>query len=233
MKKTTALVSILSLSTVFALTTLNVFAESNDNEPNKGNHTQTLGTTSLRSEHGDRQGGEDQNNQMRSERDNQDSEGDTQDENDATEMSLHDHMSQVSNINVAVNLPIVSSATISTYADIVSILTQYQSVINTITASGTLRNSSSTLSVQEQAVLGKLMHKHNGVFNRLSARASDLSSQIKDLVNVLTPLGSTTITSSFNLKDLIISQLKDFAGAINDLSTLGNTSVDIIDQETN
>ena len=77
------------------------------------------------------------------------------------------------------------------------------------------------------------MHKHDGEFNRLTARASDLSSQIKDLVDVLTPLGSTTITTSFNLKNLIVSQLKDFAGAINDLNTLGDTSVDIIDQETN
>ena len=225
MKKSTAIVSILSLSTVFALTTLNAFAESNDNESNR----QTIGTTT----HGDRQERDGRNNEMKDERDRQDSEGDNEGEDDAVEMSLHGHIFQTPNTGVAVNLPVVSSTTINTYADVVSILTQYKTAINTITASGTLSNASSTLSTQEQAVLGKLMHKHDGEFNRLTARASDLSSQIKDLIDVLTPLGSTTITTSFNLKNLIVSQLKDFAGAINDLNTLGNTSVDIIDQETN
>ena len=229
MKKSIAIVSILSLSTVFAFTTLNAFAESNDNELNK----QTLGTTPPRDEHRDRHEGEGQNNQMRDERDHQDFEGDNEGDDDATEMSLHNHVSNTPDIKVAITLPEVSSTTINTYADVVSILTQYQNAIKAITTSGTLSDASSTLSVQEQAILSKLMHKHNDDFNHLKARASDLSSQIKDLIDVLAPLGSTTITSSFNLKNLILSQLKDFAGAINDLKDLGDSSVDIIDQETN
>lgn len=240
MKKSTALVSILSLSTVFALTTLNVFAESNTTESGRVNILNTTGTGTARIEHDDRDERDGHNNEMRGDHmkldHEQDSEGDDEGdegEDDATEMSLHNHVSNIPDIKVAVTLPVVSSTTINTYADAVSILTQYQNAIKAITTSGTLADASSTLSVQERAILTKLMHKHNDDFSRLSARANELSAQIKDLTDVLSPLGSTTITSSFNLKNLILSQLKDFASAINDLKDLGDTSVDIIDQETN
>lgn len=233
MKKSTAFVSILSLSTVFVLTTLNVFAESNDFESKR----QTLGSADPKPEHGDRQERGGQNNEMRNEvkdeRDNQDSERDNETEEDTTEMSLHDHVSNAPDIKIAVTLPEISSTTVSTYADVVSVLTQYQNTIKTITTSGTLVDASSTLTIQEQAILSKLMRKHTDSFDYLKARANDLSLQIKDLIDVLTPLGTTTISPSFNLKNLILSQLKDFRGAINDLKDLGDTSVDIIEQETN
>ena len=237
MKKSKVIVSILSLSTIFALTTVNVFAEANDNESNREIKLQTTTTATFHGEHTDKQERDDRNNKMRGERDHQDSENGNEDDNegedDAVEMSLHDHVAQTSNTALPVSLPMVSSTSVNTYADMVSVLTQYQNAIIAITASGTLSHVNSKLSTQEQAVLGKLLYKHNDEFNRITARASDLSSQIKDLIDVLTPLGSTTITTSFNLKGLVVLQLKDFAEAINDLNILENTSVEIIDQETN
>jgi hypothetical protein len=236
MKKTTTLISIISLSSLFALTSLNVFAENNNNESNRGTSTQNLGATSPRPEQGDKQERDGRDNEMRGGHDKQDSEMDNEGEDDATEVSLHGDLSKLPDINIkSMVTPLdLSSTTITTYADVVSILNQYQNAIKTITTSGTLgTTTTSTLSVQEQTVLGKLVHKHIDDFNRLNARAGELSSQIQDLIDALTPLGSTTITSSFNLKNLLISQIKDFTGAINDLKDLNHTQLDILDQETN
>ena len=226
MKKTTAIVSILSLSTVFAMTTFNALAQ--DNNLLNINSTQGLRVENSKSEHGDKKEADGKNNDTKDEQDDQDDENDNQNQDNETEISLHRHMSNL----VDVSLPIVSSTTIKTYDDARNILTQYQDIIKNITASGTLSNTSSTLSAQEQAVLGKLMHKHSDDFDHLSARANDLSLEIKGLLDLLTPLGTTTISSSFNLKNLIISQLKDFAIAIGDLKILGDTGVEIISQET-
>lgn len=238
MKKLTALVSVLSLSTIFALTTLNVFAESGENESERQNQNevQIRGATHLRlgqndkqDHEGDResktQGSQDDRSQWESDGDNKN--------DDEGEVSLHEYASKSTDIKVAVVLPEVNSTTTSTYADVVSVLMQYQNAIKLITAKATLSDVSSSLSVQERAVLGKLLHKHGNDFNLLTSRSDDLSLQIKDLIEALTPLGSATITTSFNVKSLIISQLKDFAGAINDLKDLGDTNVDIINQETN
>ena len=235
MKKTTAIASILSLSTIFALTTLNVFAENDSNDNGRDANKQSLDATSFNNgEQNNKHGGDSHKNEMRSNHDEQESEMDNESEDDAAEVSLHDHVSKAPDSKVAVTLPDVSSTTITTYADVISVLNQYQNAIKTINTNGTLGSiASSTLSTQEQTLLRKLMNKYTGDFNRLNARANDLSSQIKDIIDVLTPLGTTTITSSLNLKNLILSQLKDFAGAINDLKDLGDTSVDIIEQETN
>ena len=230
MKKSTAIISTLSLAGIFAVTALTVLAESNDHESDR----QYVGTTAFKSEQKDKNEHEAKNNEIKDDRGHEDTEDDNAGDNDdAAEIVLHGHVSSMPDIKVAVIIPEVSSTTIITYADVVSILTQYQNAIKTITISGTLGDASSTLSVQEKAILSKLMNKHTDNFDRLKARANDLSLQIKDLIDVLTPLGSTTINSSFNLKGLILSQLKDFRNAINDLKDLGDSSVDIIDQETN
>lgn len=234
MKKTTAVASILSLSAIFALTTLNVFAENDNNDNGRDVNKQSLGGASFNGEQSNKQERNGRKNEMRSNHDEQESEMDNESEDDTAEISLHDHVSKAPDSKVAVTLPDVSSTTITTYADVISVLNQYQNAIKTINTNGTLGSiASSTLSTQEQTLLRKLMNKYTGDFNRLNARANDLSSQIKDIIDVLTPLGTTTITSSLNLKNLILSQLKDFAGAINDLKDLGDTSVDIIEQETN
>lgn len=150
------------------------------------------------------------------------------------ENSLHTLFTQMPDVKTVVNLPVIDSTKLVTYADIVTVLNQYKDAVTKIQSQENVTNvASSSLSAQEKAILAKLSNKHSNEFNRTSARTNEILSQIKDLTDVLTPLGTTAISTELNLKGLLVLQLNDFSSMINSLTNLVDTTTNIIDEETN
>lgn len=166
-------------------------------------------------------------------------EGDTEDEMDteednADEMSLHDHFGQLPDVKTMIALPPVDATKLVTYADVVTLLMQYKDAVRTIDINGNvLTAASSSLSVAEKAILTKLASKNAFELSRTDARAKEIVMQIDDLIAVLTPLGTSPISTELNLKNLLVMQLNDFTASINSLTTLADTASTIIDEETN
>ncbi len=164
---------------------------------------------------------------------NDDGEMDDQEEID-NENSLHDHLSHIPDIKGSVSISEVDATKINTYADVVTALNQYRDIILQIKSKGSITEvASSTLTAQEKIILSKLTAKHSFELSRTTVRANELLAQIKDLTDVLTPLGVQTISAELNFKNLLISQLNDFASTINSLTDLVDTTSTILDEETN
>lgn len=150
------------------------------------------------------------------------------------EVSLHDHFAQIPDLKTVVTVPQVDVTKVNTYADIVTILNQDRDIINQVKDKGNTTDfASSTLSTQEKNILSKISSKHSFEISRTNVRADELLSQIKDLTDILAPLGTQTIVTDFNLKNLLISQLNDFSSSINSLTDLVDTTSVIFDEETN
>lgn len=122
------------------------------------------------------------------------------------------------------------SSTINTYADLVTLLNQYQTAIDTINSTAGV--PASNLSSAEQQLLQTLSNKDSFVLGRSKARLSEVSSHIKDLVSLLTPLGNQTITESYGLKSLLLSTVNEIAGNINDSSSLHDMGDKVLEAET-
>lgn len=150
------------------------------------------------------------------------------------ESSLHDHFNQVPDVKTTVTLPEIDSTKINTYADVVTLLNQYKDTVNQIENKGnTVDLVGSSLSEQEKAILSKITQKHSFELSRTSTRANEILAQIKDLSDLLSPLGTQNIATEFNLKGLLISQLNDFSSMTNDLTNLTDSVNNILDEETN
>lgn len=150
------------------------------------------------------------------------------------EVSLHDHFAQIPDVKTVVTVPQVDVTKVNTYADIVTILNQDRDIINQVKDKGnTVALASSTLSTQEKNILSKISSKHSFEISRTNVRADELLSQIKDLTDILAPLGTQAISTEFDLKNLLISQLNDFNLSINSLTDLADTTSVILDEETN
>lgn len=157
-----------------------------------------------------------------------------QEENDQNETSLHEHLASVPDAKTVVTVPVVDATKINTYADVVISLNQYKDAVNQINSTSNVADvASSTLSAAEKAILVKLTIKNSFELSRTSVRANEVVNQINDLITVLTPLGTQTISTELNLKNLLVAQLYDFSSTINSLTTLADTSSSIIDEETN
>lgn len=225
--KTAVAIVSLSLMTSYA------FAEGDrNNEDSEMKHSTISTSTRIKQEdqgerdHHDKMGKGDEQDDKNNEMD------DVEEENN--ENSLHDHFTQLPTLATTVNLPTVDATKLTTYADIVTVLNQYRDAVNQIKSNEDVTTlASSTLSAQEKAILLKLSTKHSNEFTRVSARTNEILSQIKDLTDMLTPLGTETITTEFHLNDLLVSQLNDFSSMIHSLTNLVDTTTNIIDEETN
>ena len=177
-----------------------------------------------------------ESNKNEQEMDNEDGDNNgmnDQEESD-NESSLHDHFAQIPDVKATIAIPQVDANKVNTYADIVTLLNQYRDTINQIKSKGNVADlASSTLSAQEKVILSKITSKHSFELSRTNVRADELLAQIKDLTGVLTPLGTQTISTELNLKNLLISQLNDFTSTINSLTDLVDTTSTILDEETN
>ncbi len=231
MLKVPAIVALVSLS----LVTSYAFAENNDrNEGKREDNKQQMET----SRENDKQQAEFRREVNKNEQEMDTEDGDNNGMNDQeesdNESSLHDHFAQIPDVKATVVVPHVDVTKVNTYADIVTLLNQYRDTINQIKGKGNVADlASSTLSVQEKAILSKITSKHSFELSRTNVRADELLAQIKDLTDVLTPLGAQTISTELNLKNLLISQLNDFTSTINSLTDLVDTTSTILDEETN
>lgn len=235
MKKSTlkipAIIALISLS----LVTSSAFAESdNRNESKRDDNKQQM---EINHENYKQQGEfrrESNKNEQEMDTEDGDNNGMNDQEESDNESSLHDHFAQIPDVKTMVTVPQVDATKVNTYTDIVTLLNQYKDVINQIKSKGNVADlASSTLSTQEKAILSKIKSKHSFELSRTNVRANELLAQIKDLTDVLTPLGTQTISTELNLKNLLVAQLNDFTSTINSLTDLVDTTSTIFDEETN
>lgn len=235
MKKTIlkipAIVALVSLS----LVTSYAFAENNSGEEVKReDNKQQMDTNRENNKPQKEFRGESNKNEQEMDTEDGDNNGMNDQEESDNENSLHDHFAKIPDVKTVVTVPQVDTTKVNTYADIVTLLNQYRDAINQIKAKGNVVDfASSTLSTQEKAILLKIVSKHSFELSRTNVRANELLAQIKDLTDVLTPLGTQVISTEFNLKKLLISQLNDFTSTINSLTDLVDTTSTIFDEETN
>ncbi len=231
MLKVPAIAALVSLS----LVTSYVFAESeNGNESKREDNKQKMEITRENNKQQAEFRRESNKNEQEMDTEDGDNNGMNDQEESDNESSLHDHFAQIPDVKATVVVPQVDVTKVNTYADIVTLLNQYRDTINQIKGKGNVADlASSTLSVQEKAILSKIKSKHSFELSRTNVRADELLAQIKDLTDVLTPLGTQTISTELNLKNLLISQLNDFTSTINSLTDLVDTTSTILDEETN
>lgn len=230
MKKSISKTAVVLVS--LGLITSYVFAEGDKGDAGDHVNRYTVNSSMLHMQRGD-EGERDHQERVG----NGDEQGDNNEMDDVEEQdnesSLHSFFIQMPDVKTKVNLPVIDSTKLSTYADIVTLLNQYRDAVNQIKSQENVVNvASPTLSTQEKAILLKLSTKHSNEFNRTSARTNEILSQIKDLIDVLSPLGTQTISTELHLKDLVVGQLHDFSSMINSLTNLVDTTTNIIDEET-
>lgn len=239
MKKSTLKIPALTALVSLSLMTSYVFAENDKgnevrHEDDKYHIETTMQTTHENNKEQNEVKHEDNRNKNETESGDGDNNGMNDQEELENESSLHEHFTHIPDVKVGVSVPQVDVTKVNTYADIVVLLNQYRDIINQIKGKGSIVDlASSTLSIQEKSLFSKIASKHSFLLSRTNVRADELLAQIKDLVDVLTPLGTQAISTELNLKNLLVSQLHDFALTINSLTDLVDTTSTIFDEETN
>lgn len=232
MKKTILNAPVLVTMLTLSLMTSYAFAENDEvkREDNKQQMEITRESTKQQNE----MKREDNKNKQEMETEDGDNNGMNDQEEMDNETSLHEHFSQIPDVKASVTTPQIDVAKINTYADVVILLNQFKDTINQIKGKGNVIDlASSTLTTQEKAILSKIALKHSFELSRTTVRADELLTQIKDLTDVLSPLGTQVISTELNLKNLLISQLNDFTATANSLTDLADTTSTILDEETN
>lgn len=161
------------------------------------------------------------------EEDDSDEDGQTNGEHDIYSFLQMDNQSVPS-----VNLPEVNAASINTYADVVTVLKSYDVALSQISSSAGVDTSNSNLSVTEKALLDSLVNKHKNQFNRLDSRILEVQSQIKQLEDLLLPLGTQPISSLYNIKDLLVGELSNYRDMINGISEFDSLNLQTLESET-
>lgn len=235
MKKITLKVPVFLALVSLSLMTAYVSAESNKADETKSeDNKQQMEITRESNKQQNEIKREDNKNKQEMDQEDGDHNGLNDQEEMDNEGSLHDHFAQIPDIKTTVNIPPVDATKVNTYADIVTLLNQYRDTVNQIKIKGDITDfASSTLSTQEKAILSNITTKHSFELSRTNVRADELLSQIKDLTDILTPLGTQSISTELNLKSLLVSQLNDFTSTINSLTDLVDTTSTILDEETN
>lgn len=169
---------------------------------------------------------EDQDNQQEGDQEEVDSEGLHQEES-----GLRKELGKLPDVKLTLSLREVNASTTNTYADVTSLLTEYNKALDTLTSPITL--ASTTLSVQEQQLFNSLKVKNTFELERTSVRVTELRSQINDLLSLLTPLGTQPISEMGGLRKVLLGAVNDIRGAILDATDLHDTSNDILYEENN
>lgn len=158
-------------------------------------------------------------------RDQNNDEGDIEQEENDLHAGINGQQAGLQQIQV----PEVREESIYTYADAVKLLQQYQSILAALPSP---TSAPASLSVAEQALLGKLQNRHQAYFSARNARINELNSQIADLLSVLTPLGDQAITDNGGLRKLLIETLKNIQQQAEKLTELTDLDFEIVDNET-
>lgn len=188
----------------------------------------------VHAEDGERNQGQEIKNSIHEEEDDVDDE-DMDDDEDGQTNGEHDIFSLL--LEDSQNLPVVNlgevdEATIVTYADVVSVLKNYQNAVSQISADAGVDTDTANLSVKEKALLDGLVNKHHNQFDRLNNRIAEVSAQLKQLEDLLSPLGTESITSLYGIKDLLISELNNYRDIINGISEFDNLNLETLQRET-
>lgn len=240
MKKHIASISGASVIVLLGLSAVVVFAQNTNGSITGSTTTTNVSATTASTIKGSdgNQGDDDKKKEHASHaRDTEDEdvgEMNKEEEREQTENALHDYFFKLPEVKSSIVIPTVDATKINTYADVVAALVQYQNVVMNIKSqSSVLDVASSSLSVQERAILLKFMNKDSFELSRTNARADEVLRQIKELIDILGPLGTQPISTEFNIKNLLLSQLQDLSSTIGDLADLADETVNIIDEETN
>jgi hypothetical protein len=132
----------------------------------------------------------------------------------------------------SVSLPEVHESSIVTYADVVNILKSYDAALLQISANAGVNTDSSKLSVAEKSLLDSLLNKHHNQFDRFDNRVNEAKAQLKQLEDLLTPLGTQPISTLYDIKGLLISELNNYRDIINGISEFDNLNLQTLQRET-
>lgn len=176
------------------------------------------------------QSGESVDNQ---EGDNQINASDKNDDEQSREQAdINQKLKDVPDSIAAITVNEYHADQLHTYGDVVAALNDYLSAVQKIQAGANVQaNASSTLNAQEQALLAKLLGRHRSEEANLTARTTEITQEIKQLVDLLTPLANQPIADFYGLKALLVSQLNDFKDQINGLGDLAGLHAQEISDE--
>ncbi len=164
--------------------------------------------------------------------DNNNNDGENEDGQSNDEQGVFSFVSADVQKAPAVNLPALDEKTILTYADVVNVLKSYETAVSQISANAGVDTGTSNLSAVEKALLNGLLNKHHNQFDRLNNRVAEVNAQLKQLEDLLTPLGTQPISSLFGIKDLLIGELNNFRDIISGISEFDNLNLELLQDET-
>ncbi len=219
---------LLSLALILAIVFFTKFALADDQKG--GEDSNKNSSVLFQNDSKDNKSSEDVN------KDGQDSQGESESEDigedgaSSSEDSLNSVITNLPDLKNTVQVKEADSSTINTYADLVTLLNQYQTAIDTINS--TTGVTTSNLSPAEQQLLQTLSKKDSFELGRSKTRLTEVSTHIKDLISLLTPLGSQTITENYGLKSLLLSTVNEIAGNINDSASLHDQADQVLEAET-
>ncbi len=219
---------LLSLALILAIVFFTKFALADDQKG--GEDSNKNSSVLFQNDSKDNKSSEDVN------KDGQDSQGESESEDigedgaSSSEDSLNSVITNLPDLKNTVQVKEADSSTINTYADLVTLLNQYQTAIDTINS--TTGVTTSNLSPAEQQLLQTLSKKDSFELGRSKTRLAEVSAHIKDLIALLSPLGTQTITENYGLKSILLSTVNEIAGNINDSASLHDQADKVLEAET-
>jgi hypothetical protein len=111
-------------------------------------------------------------------------------------------------------------------------LKSYDAALLQISANAGVNTDSSKLSVAEKSLLDSLLNKHHNQFDRFDNRVNEAKAQLKQLEDLLTPLGTQPISTLYDIKGLLISELNNYRDIINGISEFDNLNLQTLQRET-
>lgn len=171
-------------------------------------------------------GGEQGNNNQENDMENED--GQSNEEHDVFSLLASDHEK-----SQTVKVSEVDEKTLLTYADVVNVIKNYEDVVSKISTNAGVDTSVSSLTAGEKTLLDSLLGKHRSKFDRFNNRLTEVSTQLKQLENLLSPLGTQSISSMYGIKGLLVSELNNFKDIINGISEFDDLNLQILQEETN
>ena len=160
--------------------------------------------------------------------DEEDEDGQSDEEQDIFSLVAADHEK-----SQAVKVPEVDEKSLLTYADVVNVIKSYENTVSQISADAGVDTGRASLSAGEKALLDNLLGKHHNQFSRLNNRIAEVNTQLKQLEDLLSPLGTQPISTMYGIKGLLVSELNNFKDIINGISEFDDLNLQILQEETN
>ncbi len=132
----------------------------------------------------------------------------------------------------ALTLPEINEKLILTYADVVVIIKSYENAVSQISTNAGVDTQTAKLTAGEKVLLNGLLNKHQNQFSRLNSRITEVSTQLKQLEDLLSPLGTQPISSMYGIKGLLINELNNFEDIIGGISEFDNLNLRTLQEET-